>query len=51
MMLQNIKSYKQIQETIALLKILTLGTRQIEEGKVQSATDVTERLRRLRKER
>ena len=49
--LQNIKSYKQTQETMALLKILTLGIRQIEEGKVQSSTDVIEWLRRQRKER
>ena len=43
--LQDIESYEQTQETMALLKILALGTRQIEEGKVQSAGDVVQRLR------
>jgi len=43
--MQDIESYEQTQETMALLKILALGNRQIEEGKVQSATDVTKRLR------
>ena len=43
--LQDIESYEQTQETMALLKILALGTRQIEEGKVQSAGDVIRRLR------
>jgi len=38
--MQNIESYKQTQETMALLKILALGTRQIEAGKVQPAGDV-----------
>lgn len=42
---QDIKSYEQTQETMALLKILALGTRQIEEGKVQPAGDVVRRLR------
>ncbi len=43
--LQDIESYEQTQETMALLKILALGTRQIEEGKVQPARDVVQRLR------
>ncbi|MFH1113561.1 MAG: type II toxin-antitoxin system Phd/YefM family antitoxin [Pseudomonadota bacterium] len=42
---QDIESYEQTQETMALLKILALGTRQIEEGKVQPAGDVIQRLR------
>jgi hypothetical protein len=33
---------------MALLKILALGTRQIEEGKVQRAEDVIKRLRERR---
>lgn len=41
----DIKSYEQTQETMALLKILALGTRQIEDGKVQPAGDVVARLR------
>ena len=43
--LQDIASYEQTQETMALLKILALGNRQIEEGKVQPAADVLKRLR------
>ena len=43
--LQDIESYEQTQETMALLKILALGTRQIEEGKGQPAGDVVQRLR------
>ena len=43
--MQDIESYEQIQETLALLKILALGNRQIEEGKIQPADDVIKRLR------
>jgi prevent-host-death family protein len=43
--IQDIESYEQTQETMALLKILALGMRQIEEGKVLSAGDVIRRLR------
>lgn len=43
--MQDIKSYEQTQETMALLKILALGNRQIEEGKVQPVADVIKRLR------
>lgn len=46
--IQDIESYEQIQETMALLKILALGTRQIGEGKVQPAEDVIKRLRERR---
>lgn len=43
--MQDIESYEQIQETMALLKILALGSRQIENGKIQPAADVIQRLR------
>ena len=43
--LQDIESFEQTLETMALLKILALGTRQIEAGKVQPAADVIKRLR------
>jgi prevent-host-death family protein len=43
--IQDIKSYEQTQETMALLKILALGMRQIEEGKVLPAEEVIRRLR------
>lgn len=46
--MQDIESYEQIQDTLALLKILALGTRQIEEGKVQPAEHVLKRLRERR---
>jgi prevent-host-death family protein len=44
--IQDIESYEQTQETMDLLKILALGNRQIEEGKVQPAADVIKRLRK-----
>jgi len=43
--LQDIDSYEQTQETLALLKILALGTRQIEAGDVEPAAVVIQRLR------
>jgi len=43
--LQDIESYEQTQETIALLKILALGNRQIEAGKVEPAAAVIQRVR------
>jgi prevent-host-death family protein len=49
--IQDIESYEQTRETMALLKILALGSRQIEEGKVESATDVIKRLRAHRRNR
>ena len=49
--MQDIESYEQTQETMALLKILALGARQIEEGKVQPASDVIKHLRGRREAR
>ncbi len=43
--IQDIKSYEQTQETMALLKILALGNRQIEEDRIVSASDAINRLR------
>jgi prevent-host-death family protein len=43
--IQDVASYEQTQETLALLKILALGSRQIEEDKVVPAADATKRLR------
>ena len=45
MVIQDVASYQETQETMALLKILALGNRQIEEGKVVPAADVIKRLR------
>ena len=44
--MQDIESYEQTQDTMALLKILAIGNRQLEEGKVQLAADVIKRLRK-----
>ncbi len=49
--MQDIESYEQTQETMALLKILALGARRVEEGKVQPAADVIKGLRERRKAR
>ena len=49
--LQDIESYEQTQKTLALLKILALGSRQIEAGKVEPAAVVIQRLRERRTER
>lgn len=49
--LQDIESYEQSQETMALLKILALGNRQIEAGKVEPAASVIQRLRQNRSDR
>ena len=46
--IQDIKSFEQTQETMALLKILALGSRQVEHGKVVSASDAISRLRQGR---
>ncbi len=45
---QDIASYEQTQETLALLKILALGLGQIEQGQVQPAGEVVKRLRQGR---
>lgn len=44
--LQDVASYEETQETMALLKILALGNRQIEEGRVVPAADAVQRLRK-----
>jgi len=46
--IQDIESYEKTQKTIAFLKILSLGIRQIEEGKVLPAEEVIKRLRERR---
>ena len=49
--IQDIASYENMQETVALLKLLALGNRQIETGQIQAAADVMERLRERPKAR
>ena len=48
MVVQDIDSYERMQETVALLKILALGNRQIEAGQVEPAAEVITRLRKRR---
>jgi prevent-host-death family protein len=45
MVVQDVASYEQTQETLALLKILALGMRQIEAGRVRPAADLIDGLR------
>ena len=42
--IQDIASYEEAQETMALLKLLALGNRQIEQGRVVPADEVIHRL-------
>lgn len=46
--LQDIASFEETQETLALLKILALGNQEITSGDVKPAVDVVARLRRKR---
>ena len=43
--LQDVASYDETQETLALLKILALGNREIDEGKVKPIAEIVKRLR------
>lgn len=43
--IQDVASYEQTQETLALLRVLALGNREVEEGKVRPVADVVRRLR------
>ena len=43
--IQDVASYEETQETLALLKILALGNQQIARGKVKPAAEVVKRLR------
>ena len=49
--MQDLQSYEQQQETLALLKILALGNRQIEEGNVQTISDAMQSIHERRKNR
>ena len=44
--MQDLKTYEETQETLALLKILALSRRDIEQGKTAPARNVIKRLRR-----
>lgn len=43
--IQDVASFEETQETLALLKILALGGEQVAQGKVKSVRDVVNRLR------
>ena len=43
--LQDVASYEETQETLALLKILALGSQDIDAGKTTLLADVAQRLR------
>lgn len=43
--LQDLASYEETQDTLALLKILALGNQEIAQGKVKPLADVVKRLR------
>ena len=46
--IQDVASYEETQETLALLRILALGAREIEEGNVIPLGDVAPRIRARR---
>jgi PHD/YefM family antitoxin component YafN of YafNO toxin-antitoxin module len=43
--IQDVASYEETQETLALLKILALGSRQVERGEITPISEVASRLR------
>ena len=43
--IQDVTSYEETQETLALLKILALGSQQIERGEITPVSEVAGRLR------
>jgi prevent-host-death family protein len=45
--IQDVASYDQTQETLALLKILALGNQQVVQGRVKPLADVAKRLRAM----
>lgn len=49
--IQDIVSYENTQETLALLKLLALGNQEIEAGKVTPVADVARRLKAKSKSR
>lgn len=43
--IQDVASYEETQETLALLKILALGNQQLADGKLKPIAEVVQRLR------
>jgi len=50
LVIQDIDSYEKTQDTLALLKILALGSRQVENNKVTPAKDAIQHIRQRRKQ-
>jgi prevent-host-death family protein len=48
--LLDVASYEETRETLALLRVLALGNREVEQGEVRSLPEVVERLRRKHSE-
>ena len=48
LVVQDVESYEQTQETLALLKILALGNQQIEAGRVVDAEEAFGQIRKRR---
>jgi prevent-host-death family protein len=44
--IQDVASYEETQETLALLKLLALGNQEIEDGRTRPLSEVVERLRK-----
>ena len=49
--LQDIHSVEQTQETMAVLKVLALGNRQIEAGRMEPSADAIKRIRERTRDR
>ena len=47
-MLQDVATYEQTQETLALLKILALGNQEVDSGRLKPVAEVVARLRAKR---
>lgn len=43
--LQDVASYEETQETLALLRLLAIGNREIEDGAVKPVSEIVRRLR------
>lgn len=48
--IQDVRSYEETQETLALLKVLALGNQEIAAAEASSLDDVAERLRKRRRQ-
>ena len=46
--LQDVRSFDETQETLALLKVLAIGNQDVEQGQVKPVTEVVARLRAKR---